>query len=292
MTHVAVVAHAGKGPRDGLQHLRESLEREGVLAPAWYEVAKSRKAPARARKAIAEGCDLVIVWGGDGTVQRCVDVLAGSHAVLGIIPVGTANLLATSLGVPTDIDEAVRVALHGVRRRLDTGTVNGEHFAVMAGAGFDARMVGQADRAMKDRFGRVAYAWTGARNVGRRPVKVKVKVDGKKFFSGRSTCLLIGNVGEVFGGVKAFPNASPEDGLLDLGVVTASNTLQWTRLLGRVAAGRGPGSRFVRTTRGSRFDVRFADATPYELDGGARGASKRLRIKVHPRSVEVCVPES
>ena len=209
MTHVAVVAHAGKGPRDGLKRLREALEREGVHNPLWYEVPKSRKAPAKARKALAAGSDLVIVWGGDGTVQRCVDTLAGTGSALAIIPVGTANLLASSLGMPTEIDEAVRIALHGGRSRLDTGTVNGEHFSVMAGAGFDARMVGEADRAMKDRLGRIAYVWTGARNLGRRPVKVRVKVDGKPFFSGRSSCLLVGNVGEIFGGIKAFPEASP-----------------------------------------------------------------------------------
>ena len=163
MTHVAVVAHAGKDPRDGLIRLREALEREGVLDPLWYEVPKSRKAPAKARKAIAAGSDLVIVWGGDGTVQRCVDMLAGTGSALAIIPVGTANLFASSLGLPTEIEEAVHIALHGRRRRLDTGTVNGEHFSVMAGAGFDARMVGEADRAMKDRLGRIAYVWTGAR---------------------------------------------------------------------------------------------------------------------------------
>ena len=291
MTHVAVVAHARKGPRDGLTRLREALEREGVHDPLWYEVPKSRKAPAKARKAIAAGSDLVIVWGGDGTVQRCVDVLAGSHAALAIIPVGTANLLASSLGVPTDIDEAVRTAVRGARRRLDTGSVNGEHFSVMAGAGFDARMVGEADRAMKDRLGRVAYVWTGARNLGRSPVKVNVKVDGKSFFKGRTSCLLVGNVGEIFGGLKAFPDASPQDGRLDVGIVTASNTVQWTRVLGRVAAGRAPRSKFVRSTKARKIDVRFAKPMPYELDGGARDTAKSLRIRVHPRSVEICVPE-
>lgn len=92
--------------------------------------------------------------------------MAGGETVLAIPPAGTANLLATNLGIPTDLAEAVRVGLHGVRRGLDTGSVNGEHFAVTAGAGFDARMIQDADRGMKDRIGRAAYAWTGARNLG------------------------------------------------------------------------------------------------------------------------------
>jgi diacylglycerol kinase family enzyme len=69
----------------------------------WAEVTKSRFAPARVKGFLKEGADLVFVWGGDGTVQRCIDVLAGSSATLAILPAGTANLLATNLGIPRDL---------------------------------------------------------------------------------------------------------------------------------------------------------------------------------------------
>ena len=62
----------------------------------------------------------MFVWGGDGMVQRCIDALAGSDATLAIVPAGTANLLATNLGIPKDIDEAVEIGLHGARRRSST----------------------------------------------------------------------------------------------------------------------------------------------------------------------------
>src|SRR5580704_16506481 len=140
MANVAVVAHARKSFGGGLPELRKVLADEGVTDPQWYEVRKSKHAPDCARRAVKHGADLIFVWGGDGTVQRCIDALAGTGAVMAILPAGTANLLAT-------------------------GTVNGEHFAVMAGAGFDARMIADADRAMKDRLGRVAYLYTGARNL-------------------------------------------------------------------------------------------------------------------------------
>jgi len=87
--------------------------------------------------------------------------VAGTEAVLAILPAGTVNLLATNLDVPEDLTEAVQVGLHGERRLLDTGSVNGEHFAVMAGAGLDARMIKEADAGMKDRIGRAAYVYTG-----------------------------------------------------------------------------------------------------------------------------------
>ena len=290
MTTIAVVAHAGKSLGGGLGELREVLAREGFADPLWYELTKSKQAPARAREAIAGGADLVFVWGGDGTVQRCIDALAGTGAVIAILPAGTANLLATNLGVPADLTAAVRVGLHGQQRPLDTGTVNGEHFAVMAGAGFDALMIRDADKGMKDRVGRAAYVWTGVKNLGASRARAKIEVDGKRFFKGNVSCVLVGNVGKVIGGIQAFDGARPDDGLLELGVVTAKNPLQWTRTLTRVAVGKAEKSPFVQVTRGKRMKLDFDRRFAYELDGGDRRPAKKLRIKVHPASITICVP--
>ena len=291
MANVAVVAHARKSFGGGLPELRKVLADEGVTDPHWYEVRKSKHAPDGARRALERGADLIFVWGGDGTVQRCIDALAGTGAAVAILPAGTANLLAGNLDIPTgDVAEAVRIGLHGRHRPLDTGTVNGEHFAVMAGAGFDARMIAEADRAMKDRLGRVAYLYTGARNLAARRVKATVDVDGERFFEGRLSCVLAGNVGRVLGGIEAFAGARPDDGLLELGVVTAKNPAEWARTLGRLALGRAEKSPFVEATRGEEFRIRFASKLPYELDGGARGKLRQMRIEVKPRSVTVCVP--
>jgi YegS/Rv2252/BmrU family lipid kinase len=287
---VAVVARAGKTLGGGLGELRAALAREGITDPIWFEVNKSRKAPKKARRALGRGAGLIFVWGGDGMVQRCIDAVAGTEAVLAIVPAGTANLLAANLGIPDCVSGAVQVGLHGVRRPLDTGTVNGEHFAVMAGAGFDARMIRDASRRMKDRLGRVAYIYTGARNMSARPVKATVEVDGERFAKGRVSCVLAGNVGRVLGGVDAFPDARPDDGLLELGVVTAKNPVEWARTLGRVALGKAADSPFVELTRGRRAEVKFSREIPYELDGGARPPVRKLRIEVHPAAVRVCVP--
>jgi diacylglycerol kinase (ATP) len=291
MAKVAVVAHARKSFGGGLPELRKVLADEGVTDPLWYEVRKSKHAPDRARRALEQGADLIFVWGGDGTVQRCIDALAGTGAVMAILPAGTANLLATNLGIPAgDVAAAVRAGLHGRHRTLDTGTVNGEHFAVMAGAGFDARMIADADRALKDRLGRVAYLYTGARNLSVRPVKATVDVDGERFFEGRVSCVLAGNVGKVIGGIQAFPGARPDDGVLELGVVTAKNPAEWARTLGRLALGQAKRSPFVEVTQARQAQIRFARKTPYELDGGARPPVRKLRIEVEPGSIIVCVP--
>jgi diacylglycerol kinase (ATP) len=291
VSKVAVVAHARKTFGGGLPELRQALAREGVMNPLWYEVPKSRKAAKRARQAAAEGADLVFVWGGDGTVQRCLDAVAGTGAAVAILPAGTANLLATNLNIPShDVGAAVRIGLHGDRRVMDTGSVNGEHFGVMAGAGFDSRMIAGAGRKMKNRLGQGAYLYTGARSLVAQRVGATVEVDGRRFFEGRISCVLAGNVGRILGGIEVFPAAQPDDGLLELGVVTAANPLDWMRTLGRAVAGGAERSPFVEVTTGKSFRVRFDRKLPYELDGGARPAVRDLRIKVHPSSVTICVP--
>jgi YegS/Rv2252/BmrU family lipid kinase len=290
VTTIAVVAHSRKSLGGGLPELRAVLEREGIGSPLWHEVTKSKQAPDAARAAVADGADVVFVWGGDGMVQRCVDALAGTGVAVAIIPAGTANLLAGNLGIPRDVAAAVDVGLRGRRGRLDVGVLNGERFAVMAGAGFDALMIKRARRRMKDRLGRLAYVWTGARSLRVKPVKMRVKVDGEKWFKGRASCLLVGNVSTISGGLTAFEGARPDDGVLDLGVVTAEGAWQWSRVLTRLAVGQAERSGFVRRTSGTRFDVRLGRRLAYELDGGHRGRADRLKISVEPGAVEVCLP--
>lgn len=291
MTSVAVIAHAGKTVGGGLDELRRELMRHGVDDPIWFEVPKSKYAPKRVKKALAAGADLVFVWGGDGTVQRCIDAVAGDPDVtLAIVPAGTANLLATNLGIEPDIAGAVETGLHGDRRRLDVGKINGEHFAVMAGSGFDARMIAEADGTMKDRFGRAAYVWTGAKSLKADAVRAHVRIDKQRWYDGPLSCVLVGNVGSLFANVTVFENARPDDGRLDVGIVTADGWLSWVRTLTRLAAGTPTKSPFVRTTQARRVDVELERKVPYELDGGDRKRTDRLKIRVRPAAVTIAVP--
>ncbi|MEO3780288.1 diacylglycerol kinase family protein [Micromonospora sp. B11E3] len=288
---VAVVAHRKKTLGGGLDELRATLVGAGVEDLLWYEVSKSRKAPKKVRKALDRGAGLVFVWGGDGMVQRCADALAGTGVPMAILPAGTANLFATNLGVPADLPGAVRVGLSGRRRRLDLGRLNGEHFAVMAGAGFDGELIGEADRRLKGRLGRLAYVWTGLRHVRGELVRTRVRVDGADWFDGEASCVLFGNVGTITGGIPAFDDARPDDGALEVGVATAAGAVDWARTLGRMAAGRSDESPFVRITRGRKITVRFAAPRTYELDGGARAETKRLKVRVRPGALTVCCPD-
>jgi diacylglycerol kinase (ATP) len=286
---VAVVAHAAKKLDGGLPELRRVLATEGVDKPLWYEVPKAKKASEQVQRALDEGAELVFAWGGDGTVRRCVDTLAGTDTSLAVVPAGTANLFATNLGIPTDIEGAVAVGLRGHRRRLDVGRFEQERFGVMAGAGFDAAMIRGADE-LKERMGRAAYLWSGSRNLSGDGFGAEIQVDGTDWYEGRTTCILLGNLGRVVGGVRVFPDARPDDGVLELGIVTAEGLLQWTRTLARTAIGDPNRSPFVRTTKASSVQVALDRKVRYQLDGGDRSKVKSFRAEVEERALKVCVP--
>jgi diacylglycerol kinase (ATP) len=286
---VAVVAHAEKRLGGGLRELRRALEAEGVEDPLWYEVPKAKCAPDRVRRALEEGAELVFAWGGDGTVRRCLGELAGTETCLAVIPAGTANLFATNLGIPREIEQAVAIGLRGPRTRFDVGTFEEERFGVMAGVGFDAAMI-RGSEDLKERIGRMAYVWSGSRSLRQDAFAAEIQVDGLDWFEGRATCILLGNVGDLFGGVTVFPDARPDDGQLELGVVTAEGVVQWLRTLARTAAGDPTRSPFVRATKARSVNVSLDRKVRYELDGGDRTKVKAFEVKVEPGALQMCVP--
>ena len=228
MSTVAVVAHRGKSLGRGLRQLRSVLADHGITEPLWYECPRARRPPSR------PGAPSTRRRPGVRMGRRRHGAALRAGAVLPppwpSLPAGTANLLATNLGVPQDLAAAVEIGLHGRRRALDVGVVNGERFVVMAGTGFNALMIRDASRQAKDRFGRAAYLWTGARNLRRSRFGVRVIVDSRRWFKGEAGCVLLGNVGRIIGGLPAFDDAKPDDGLLEVGVVTARTLVQWLRV--------------------------------------------------------------
>jgi diacylglycerol kinase (ATP) len=291
---LAVVAHRGKSFGPGLDELRSRLQ-AGRWADGlrWSEVDKSRKVSARVREAIDAGATRIIAWGGDGTVQQTIDAMHGTdpaHVSLAVMPAGTANLFATNHGIPKDFDGALAVALGSQTRRVDVGRVNGESFGVMAGTGLDALMIRDASKGLKDRVGRLGYVWTGAKNIHRATNEMVVRVDGVDWFDGRASCALVGNVGTLIGGLELFEGADPSDGLLEVGVVSAESTVEWARLLGRALTSKPSDSPLLTCTRGRKVTITLSSKERYELDGGDRPKTKRLKLRVDHLALSVCVP--
>jgi diacylglycerol kinase (ATP) len=287
MSAVAVIAHKGKSLDGGLPELRKELARRGVSEPQWREVEKSREAPEAVKSALAEGAKLIFAWGGDGMVQRCVDALANSDASLAIVPAGTANLLAKNLGVPHHIAAAVDVGLGGEHRKFDVGHMNGERWAVMAGLGFDANVIRAADKHMKHVLGRMAYVWAATKNLRMDPFEAHVRVDGKEFYNGPATLILFGNVGRAFAGLELFEDASPNDGLLEVGVADAEGIMQWGKTIARKHIANSP---FVHMTKARSVKVKLQQKVRYEVDGSERTKEKTFNVEVEPAGITICVP--
>ena len=251
---------------------------------------KSRKAPKKVRKALEKGAELIFVWGGDGMVQRCVDTLAGSgrRRWRSCPPAPRTSSPPTSASRRTSTRRSA-IGLHGRRRRARPGPVNGEHFAVMAGAGFDGDVIREADRRLKGRLGRLAYVWTGARHVAGAPVKHADQVDGAKWFDGDASCVLFGNVGKISGGIQAFDDARPDDGCLEVGV--SPPTVRWT---GRApSAGWPPAARRSHRSCGSPGAASSRSGSPRPARTSwtaAPGEVTKLKVRVVPGALTVCCP--
>jgi diacylglycerol kinase (ATP) len=294
---IGVVVNEGKHlAGSGLEELRSALADAGHADPPWYEVPKSKKAPKKIMRLVEDdGVDRLLVWGGDGTVRRAADTVLRKgydHVSIGVLPAGTSNLLAENLGIPIDLRGAVDVALHGAAERIDAGVVNDDqHFLVMAGTGFDALLIKDADDSgAKDRFGRLAYVWAAVKNRSVGLAHAEVSIDGDPWFTGDASCVIAANVGTLIAGIQAFPDASPTDGRLDVGVTDARRATDWIRLLGSVVAHRAESSPFAKVTRAEKIHIQLDRTLPWEADGGERDRTDRFEIRCLPQAVSICQP--
>ena len=293
---IGVVVHADKTLGGGLEALRSALADVGHADPPWYEVPKSKKAPEAIRTMVKDDdVDRVLVWGGDGTVRRAIDTIISREldASIAILPAGTANLLATNLDIPIDLRAAVEIAIHGDARPLDVGQMNGWYFAVMAGAGFDALMIRDAeDGLLKERFGKAGYVVAGIRNRDVSPAVATIEVDGELWYHGDASCVLVANVGTILGGLKAFPDASPVDGRLNVGVVAARSASEWLRVMASATLRRAAASSLTEMVTASELTISFDRSLPWEVDGGDRKRTATFEVRCVPQAIRICQPTS
>lgn len=292
---LAVVEHERKVSSSTRRALREALATAGTEPASWVRVPKARRAKDAVAEVVQNGAKTVVVCGGDGTVRAAAEALVDTQVALAVLPTGTANAFARGLDLPAEPAALVELIKSGRRRVIDTGVCNDLTFTVMAGAGFDAAMIDETDSAAKahskSRLGVLSYFRAGLLQARRRePFQATVFVDDVPFFEGPSTSLLVGNLGTLRGGLRAFPAASPTDGLLDVGVVTAAGLRQWASLLVRLIRQAPGNSAHAQLTQGSRIDVRLDGEHRFELDGGTKGTTDRLRFRIRPKSLVVCAP--
>ncbi|WP_081952165.1 diacylglycerol kinase family protein [Kitasatospora phosalacinea] len=252
---------------------------------------------AAAERALADGARLVAACGGDGTVTACAEALAGTGAVLAVVPCGTGNLLARNLGLPTDPEAALTAALTGRTRRIDLMRAEGDGLdgraaAVMAGMGLDAAVMADTGAALKRRLGWPAYAVGIARHLGDRRFALTVAVDGAEPVRRQVRMAVVGNVGTLQGGVRLLPDAAPDDGLLDLVLVQPHGLRGWGGTALSLLTGRrrpGPAAP-LEHFRGRRIELTADRARPRECDGDPVGDGRVLALTVRPDALLVRVP--
>lgn len=279
---------------EDVAHFRQMVDRlareAGWDAPEWHETTVEDPGRAMAEAAAINGAELVIVCGGDGTVRTVCAELAGTGIPVGVIPAGTGNLLARNLSIPLYLQAAVDVALNGQDRAIDLVAVGGdgippdEHFMVMAGMGFDAAIMEGANDQIKARIGWLAYFVSGLRQLRSPAFRVEISVDDGPFSKHRALTVVVGNVGYLTAGIPLLPDATIDDGVLDVVLVSPRRFVSWFPLLWRVLSkGKRVDDSLNRMT-GRKVVVRTAHATARQLDGDPIGPGKELRAEcIHGR---------
>jgi YegS/Rv2252/BmrU family lipid kinase len=291
MSRAAVVVNPTKlsDPGQFRATVTRAMREHGWDEPLWLETTPGDPGRGQARAAVAAGADLVLACGGDGTVTACAEGVADSGIPLGIVPMGTGNLLARNVGLPTDLAGALAVALGGGEQKLDAGTANGQAFVVMAGLGLDAQMLSDTSEPMKKRLGWAAYALSVLRHLSDRPLRVTLAADGGRPVRLRASAVIVGNVGWLRGGLPLMPDARPDDGLLDAVVLTARGWVAWAMLVVRVMLRREPGDR-VHRYQFRELRLRLARPQPWELDGEVMAPARELVISACPGRLRLRMP--
>ncbi len=291
---VAIV-HPGKA--GGLPEARERLagwaHASGLPAPHVVLTTPEHTGKRQAQEAVAAGADLVLSWGGDGTVNAIAEGLARSGTPLGIIPGGTGNLLARNLGIPLDLDEAARVALTGDDRLIDVLEIGlGGSVAistVIAGMGLDATLI-DAPEALKNAIGPAAYVANSAKLLNQDSMRVGVAMDGgqPRWFRARS--VLVANVGGLIAGLDVVPEADASDGVLHVVVLPLDNPLDWVRTAGSLVSRRprDDRSRIYLSGRSAWVVTHFPQ--PRQIDGDVVEEGRTLEARVRPGALLVRVP--
>jgi diacylglycerol kinase family enzyme len=330
--HRPLVAFVANPSKPGVPDLRATVRRacaeQYLPEPLWLETTLEDPGIGQTKAAVARGADIVVALGGDGTVRAVAEALVGTGVPMGLVPVGTGNLLARNLDIPIgDPLAALQIALDGTDRTIDVGwlrvlkyesqvdddiaeaaddlpadtDIPRDHiFLVIAGVGFDAAMVADADDELKARVGWVAYFVAGIKHLHGRRLRTTVRLDDAPGEPARVRSLLIGNCGRLPGGITLLPDAVLDDGWLDVAAIdTRGGVAGWAQLFGEVVL-QGVGVRSQLPAKIGRIDhararevhVAVAGGEYVQVDGDVIGQVTELSARVDPGALRVRVANS
>lgn len=310
---VAVVYNPTKVETRELEDLvATAATRHGWHPPLLLETSADDPGFGPAQLAVEDGHTLVLAAGGDGTVRAVAAALRGTNTALGILPLGTGNLLARNLRLPLDLPTAVDTAFTGQDTPIDVCTAlltrpDGESeeldFVVMAGIGIDAGMIVNTDDDLKKRARVLAYIVGIAKSLtGGRRIRLTWRLDGGREHRTRAHSLIVGNCGELVGRIPLLPEATADDGHFDVVTLRPRGLAGWLQITGELArhslrrlarrAGRGtPGdSDLLRYATGTRLEVRLERPEVFEVDGDVVGEVRAFTVTIEPGCLVVRQP--
>jgi len=284
LNRICIIANpAARGVRARLERLRQ-LQRNVVIRTT----EGPGDAEAQAERAVDAGYSTIVAAGGDGTINEVVNGIGSAPIALGILPMGTVNVLAMELGIPFDLVSAWKVIRHGRIKLIDQATANGHLFVQMAGVGADAEVIARNNRQVKQVLGPLSYLLTATQVAAKRPPRLLVTSEEHPDVQG--SFVLVGN-GRYYGGpFPLFAHADMQDGLLDVYVFKYMNYLHLMRYFRGMVFGSLSKFSDVTYFKSRRLLVEASLPVPVEADGEVAGHSP-VEFAVRRRRLRIIVPE-
>ncbi|MBN3887551.1 MAG: lipid kinase [Nostoc sp.] len=233
--------------------------------------------------------DLVIIGGGDGTLNAAVDALIETQLPLGILPLGTANDLARTLGIPNSLNEACRIIADGHLHRIDLGCVNGKHFFNVASMGLSVKITQRLTKEVKRRWGVFAYAATALQVIlEARPFTAQIAINGEVVHV-KTVQIAVGNGRYYGGGMAVADDATIDDQRLDLYSLEIEHWWQMILLLPAMRQGQHIHWQNVRSLQGQEIEVHTRKPRPINTDGEITTYTP-AHFRVIPKAIGVLVP--
>lgn len=280
--------HARRGKQGFAQaiDLLDDLGFELITVPV-----KSSKSPAEYIHYYADQIDLVIVGGGDGTLNTVVNSLVEHQLPLGILPLGTANDLARTLGLPLAIADACQVIAAGHSKAIDLGKVNGRYFFNVASLGLSVEITQQLTKGAKQRWGVLAYGLTALRVLSQtRPFHATIRANGEEL-TVKTLQVAVGNGLYYGGGLAISADATIDDECLDLYSLNVQHWWQIFHLLLHLPKGHQKLLPWVSTLKAQSIEVITRKARDINTDGEITTHTP-ANFTVVPRILEVFIPQN
>ena len=294
VNHPVIIVNpvSGRGlDRSRLQNV-ERLARKMGWDGEILETTSQMHAGFLAQKAVHSGARHIIICGGDGSVMEALEAVAGTKCALGIVPLGTGNLFAVNLDLPRTINGALKVALFGVVRDIDIGLTNGVYFGILTGIGWDAAMVRDANRELKDRLGLLAYFLAAIRNLEHPISRYEITIDGQPSLTVSAKSIIVANMGLIPGRIEAIPKAHPDSGELTIAIVQAESLFSWVALSASALTGRLVDDSRLQLFSGKHIVIQSLDGPQLvEADGNDQPSTERLTVQVVPGGASIYMPD-